>query len=145
MVYDEPFWSKNLSAIQALWTSDENEKKLFDRLDNFNEKNWYENICYIEAVNDQRNVLSLWISGCEFFETFDDKKIGQDCTNLLKKLLGKDDIPLPKSVIKSTWYSNKFFRGSYSFLPLGSDPSDLINIAEPIQISQVNILTLFIN
>lgn len=138
MVYDKPFWSKNLGAIQVLWTPDENEENLFNRLDNFNEKNWYENICYIEAVNDQYNVLSVWISGCEFFETFSDKKIGQDCTNLLKKLLAKDDIPMPKSIIKSTWYSNKFFRGSYSFLPLGSDPSDLINIAEPITITQVN-------
>lgn len=40
---------------------------------------------------------------------------------------------------RSTWNSDKYFRGSYAFMPLGSEPIDLENMAAPIQIDNVRI------
>ena len=42
-------------------------------------------------------ITCAWISGCEFFESFSDDKIAQDCTMVLRKFIDKY-IPLPKQI-----------------------------------------------
>ena len=102
MFYDSPFWSDNLEGMHVIWlpesNSDKDSTSLLDRLGNFNESNWFENISYFEPVENHSNILSGWIGGCEFFEKFDDEKVATDCTALLRRLLNRNDIPMPKYI-----------------------------------------------
>ena len=69
----------------------------------------FESICYFEPVINQDNILCAWLSGCKFFEKFDHEKIKNDCTHVLKKMLNRDDIPLPKSLIMLVMINKIFF------------------------------------
>ena len=96
LIYEKPFWKFN--GFHPIWLLNEHETVL-NKLEDINEVNWYENISYFETVKDHRNILCAWISGCEFFESFSDDKIAQDCTMVLRKFIDKN-IPLPKQILK---------------------------------------------
>ncbi len=112
------------------------EEPLLNQTIGFTEKNWYENICYFETVNNQDNLMSVWYGGCQFSEEFSDEKIIDDCTMVLRKMLKDESIPKPKSIIRSKWGSNKYFKGSYTYMHLGSEETDLINYAAPIILNE---------
>lgn len=131
LVYDEKFWHDELVGIYPINLLDKNDT-VFSKLSHFNESNWFENICYFEPGKDNKNVLCAWISGCEFYEKFPDEKIIKDCTNYLRQILSRHDIPEPKSILRSFWGSNPYFNGSYSYLPLESYPVDFKNLGNPI-------------
>ena len=41
-------------------------------------------------------------------------------------------IPKPKSVLRTQWYTNPYFRGSYSYVAVGSEGADIDILAEPV-------------
>ncbi len=135
--YEKPFWPQNFEGMFNLWLMDDNQKSLMDKTKNFTELNWFENISYFETVNNQDNLLSAWIAGCEFVEGLDDDIIARDCTILLRKRFNDEKIPMPKSVKRSSWWSNPYFRGSYSYMSLNSQSDDMTKIAEPIIVNNV--------
>ncbi len=135
--YERPFWSENLEGMHNIWLKEDESELLLDKTRNFTDKNWFENISYFETVNNHSNLLSAWIGGCEFFEDYDDEKIAWDCTMLLRKRFNDESIPMPKSIKRSTWWSNPFFKGSYSFMSLDSQPDDMVKIAAPIIVNNV--------
>lgn len=135
MKYDEPFWSDNLEGIFNVWLKENEADPLLDQTKGFTKKNWFENICYFETVNDQDNLLSAWYGGCQFSEDFSDEQIINDCTMVLRKMLKDETIPKPSSIIRSKWGSNKYFKGSYTYMKLGSNESDLFSYAAPIMLA----------
>ena len=139
MVYETPFWNDELVGIYPINLLEKNET-IFSKLNNFNSENWFENICYFEPGKDNKNVLCAWLSGCEFFENFTDEKVATDLTTYLRKILARDDIPEPTSILRSFWGTNPYFNGSYSYLPLGSYPVDFKNIGNPIYANNVSVI-----
>lgn len=138
LFYQQPFWSPQVKLINMIWVpekTDFNVDKLIYR--NSNKKIWYEDICKFEVVDSYPNALSGWIAGSEEFEKLDDKTIASECTRLLRKFLSDESIPEPSSIMRTKWNTNRFSRGSYSHMPLGSDPTDHEHLAEPIPSKQV--------
>ncbi len=121
LFYEKPFWSKNVKLINMIWLPDEKGEFQVEKLiyRNSNKRIWYEDICKFEVVDSYPNALSGWIAGSEDFERLDDSEIAAECTRLLRKFLSNDQIPEPKSIIRTKWNMNRFSRGSYSHMPLG--------------------------
>ena len=42
MVYDTPFWSKELKGIHNIWLKQDKNESLLNQLDGFNDSNWCE-------------------------------------------------------------------------------------------------------
>jgi spermine oxidase len=103
LVYDKPFWKKNMNGFHPIWLLKKNETVL-SKLDEINETNWFENISYFETVKDHKNILVAWCSG-DFVEKLSDEKINHDCTMVLRKFFNDNNIPEPIKIIK---YKNNF-------------------------------------
>lgn len=146
LVYDKPFWDKNLEDIHPIWPTESTEK-MFETLKRFNfdfSSRWFEDICTICPTLNQKNTLVVWIAGNHYHECLTDDQVKKECTKMLKKFLGSDDIPEPIDVLRSNWYSNKFFKGSYSFYAYGTRPEDIKQIAEPLKIKNVILFYLLL-
>lgn len=139
LIYDKPFWNENLEEIYPIWPTEDTEK-MFESLKHVNfdfESRWSEDICTICPTLNKKNTLIAWIAGNHYHETLTDKQIKVECTRILKKFLGRNDIPEPVDVKRSNWHSNKLFKGSYSFYAFGTSSKDIEKIAEPIKIKNV--------
>ncbi len=103
--YEKPFWDESLSGLEPIWLLDENKgETILNKLDKFDENNWFESISYFTVQKDHKNVLCAWLSGCEFFEKFSNEKISNDCTLLLRKFLNNNNIPEPIKILKYIYY-----------------------------------------
>ncbi|CAF0718372.1 unnamed protein product [Brachionus calyciflorus] len=131
LVYEKPFWNENLELINPIWNI-ESREKMFETLKNKNVKTrWFEDICSFCTANNNKNVLIGWIAG-NYHESLSNDEIKRDCTILLRKFLGREDIPEPIDLVRSNWYSNRFTRGSYSFYAYETFDEDTKRIAKPI-------------
>jgi hypothetical protein len=101
LVYDKPFWESTLSGIQPIWLFNETKSNtVLNKLENFNESNWFESISYFSTVKNHSNILSAWLGGCSFVEKLSDEKISKDCTMVLRKFLNNNSIPEPTNILK---------------------------------------------
>ncbi|RNA08526.1 spermine oxidase [Brachionus plicatilis] len=142
LIYDKPFWDENLEDIYPIWPT-ESTQKMFESLNHTNfdlPSRWSEDICTICPTLNQKNALIAWIAGNHYHESLTNDEIKRECTRVLRKFLARNDIPEPIDVLRSNWYSNKFFKGSYSFYAFDSDSDDIKQIAEPIHINKKNLV-----
>lgn len=79
-------------------------------------------------------------------ETLADSVLLEGCSKLLKEALGSEfsNYTEPVGIIRSSWYTNSNFRGSYSYRSTESDQLDVWpdDLAQPLQDSN-NINRLF--
>lgn len=59
--YAQPWWSSNWTASNILWTDD-------DLISSTDDKKWLRNIIGVFRLDDQPNVLSIWVVGKGAFE-----------------------------------------------------------------------------
>ncbi|KAH8234703.1 hypothetical protein KR032_001964, partial [Drosophila birchii] len=92
---------------------------------------WLEGIPGIHKVKHQPRLLLVWIGGPHGrrVESLKDRKVLEGLQWLFCKFLNFD-VPPPKHFIRSKWFSNPNFRGSYSYRTTQADeldtgPSDL--------------------
>jgi len=90
---------------------------------------WTKKIFSFRAVD---NVLSFWLTGASAKQM--EQESDADILVQVKQLLSRFGLveAEPIRVIRSNWYSNQLFRGSYSFVPSGSSGSDFETLAEPL-------------
>ncbi|XP_039485157.1 spermine oxidase [Drosophila santomea] len=83
---------------------------------------WLESVCYFHRVDCQPRLLEGWIIGAHarYMETLSEEQVLEGLMWLFRKFL-KFPIPYPKNFIRSQWYSNPNFRGSYSYYPTYAD------------------------
>ena len=143
LIYDEPFWNENMSLLNLIWVPEDMNFRL-DKLCHRNDtkKNWYEDMVKFEVVNSHPNTLSAWMAGNVEFELLDEKTIGKRCTENLRRFLNDPSIPEPKAVLRTKWFSNRYSRGTYSHIPIGSKPQDFDEMARPIP-SETNPIVMF--
>lgn len=133
--FEKPFWDQSWAGFSLLWTkkdSDEIRKSPWA---------WLEDIFGFYKVDYQPNILCGWIGGpsARRMEMLDDSTVLDGCIQLFKKFLG-NSMPWtsPIKMIRSNWYTNKHFRGSYSFRSVTTDllktsPSDLaLPLCDPL-------------
>ncbi|XP_061840010.1 spermine oxidase [Nerophis lumbriciformis] len=130
--YAEPFWSSECNSFQFVW---EDEAQLAHMT--YPEELWYKKISSFDVLYPPERygyMLSGWICGQEalFMERCDDETVAEACTELLRHFTGNSDIPKPRRVLRSSWGSNPYFRGSYSYTRVGSSGGDFERLAMPL-------------
>ncbi|XDV15443.1 hypothetical protein PO909_015538 [Leuciscus waleckii] len=130
--FAEPFWSPECNSIQFVW---EDEAQLESQA--YPEELWYRKICSFDVLYPPErygHMLSGWICGEEALrmERCDDETVAEICTELLRQFTGNQNIPKPRRILRSSWGSNPYIRGSYSFTQVGSSGRDVERLAEPL-------------
>lgn len=98
---------------------------------------WLSDVICFHPVKNDSNILRGWIVGdaARYMETLPDKEVMDGLMFLLKKFMGsKYNIPQPEALLRSKWYANPHFRGSYSCRLLKSDRMNVwaSQLAKPI-------------
>lgn len=128
--YEQPFWSPECNSIQLVWEEEQGEAQ-------HPEEQWYKKICSFDVLYPPQrygHMLSGWICGEEalLMEGQDDEAVAETCTELLRRFTGNPDIPKPRRILRSSWGSNPYIRGSYSFTRVGSSGGDFEKLAAPL-------------
>ncbi|XP_044284983.1 spermine oxidase [Varanus komodoensis] len=136
LVFEEPFWSPECNSIQFVWEDEAEAESL-----TYPEELWYKKICSFDVLYPPErygHVLSGWICGEEalIMEKCDDETVAETCTEMLRKFTGNPDIPKPRRILRSSWGSNPYFRGSYSYTQVGSSGADVETLAKPLPYSE---------
>ncbi|MFT7807652.1 spermine oxidase-like [Arapaima gigas] len=134
--FAEPFWTPECNSIQFVW---EDEAQLEKPV--YPEDLWYRKICSFDVLYPPErygHMLSGWICGEEalLMERCDDETVAETCTKLLRKFTGNQNIPKPRRILRSSWGSNPYIRGSYSFTRVGSSGGDVERLAMPLPYSK---------
>ncbi|KAM9315190.1 LOW QUALITY PROTEIN: spermine oxidase [Pholidichthys leucotaenia] len=133
--FEEPFWSPECNSIQFVWEDEAQLEQLA-----YPEELWYKKICGFNVLYPPErygHMLSGWIYGQEalYMERCDDETVAEICTDLLRRFTGNPDIPKPWRILRSSWGSNPYIRGSYSFTRVGSSGADCEKLAMPLPYS----------
>ncbi|XP_049884208.1 peroxisomal N(1)-acetyl-spermine/spermidine oxidase-like isoform X2 [Pectinophora gossypiella] len=111
LAFDEVWWPLDAVFFGLLW-KEEDRKKVAKQ------DYWTTRIFAASRPMGSRNVLTLWTSGeiAKLVETLPIDEVKRKCWQLLQRFMGAGKtVPKPIAVERSTWYSNPFTRGSYSF------------------------------
>lgn len=122
--FEKPFWVKGEGGIKFAWKAK----------GNFIPNEWYKSIFAFDEVLDNRSVLVGWIHGqaAEYMETLSDSLVLQTCSMLIRKFLGDTEVPSPTKITRSSWCSNPWTCGSYSYYATSSHPTNVGNLSEPL-------------
>lgn len=116
--FEKPFWDKNWAGFSLLWSQKDSEEIRKSPWA------WLEDVFGFYKVDYQPNILCGWVGGpsARRMELLDDATVLDGCMQLFKKFLG-NRMPwtTPIKILRSSWYNNKHFRGSYSFRSVTTD------------------------
>uniref|UniRef100_A0A1A9WL88 Amine oxidase domain-containing protein n=1 Tax=Glossina brevipalpis TaxID=37001 RepID=A0A1A9WL88_9MUSC len=108
--FQKPFEPLNWAGFFCLWR-DEEIKALRDT-----EKFWLESVFGFFRVKSQPRLLQGWIIGshARYMETLSKKEVLKSLMWMFKKFL---TVPVPEPIkfMRTQWYNNRNFRGTYSF------------------------------
>jgi monoamine oxidase len=87
-----------------------------------------------ELVPNMPNVLMCFTAGADsiFIETLSDECLIDVLCELFTKCFPKLNMPKPKQLLRSSWASDPFARGSYTYMRTGSSISDCKTLASPL-------------
>ncbi|KAJ2942393.1 hypothetical protein O0L34_g15997 [Tuta absoluta] len=111
LCFDEVWWPLDTAFFGFLWRGEDKEKVS-------KEHYWTTRIFAASRPSGSSNVLTLWTSGevGKIVEVLPEEEVKRKCRDLLQLFMGADIIiPEPCGIIRSTWFSNPFTRGSYTF------------------------------
>lgn len=143
--FPHAWWEEDCAGFSLCWT--EEDKRQF--LQQHGQDNaWLCDVFEFFTVDYQPTILCAWIYGqsARHIETLSDVDITEKLYLLLEIFLGKTyNIQRPDNMIRSKWYTNSNFRGSYSFRSMMSEELNVYakDLAEPIATSDGKPLVLF--
>uniref|UniRef100_A0A803KBJ5 Provisional ortholog of polyamine oxidase n=1 Tax=Xenopus tropicalis TaxID=8364 RepID=A0A803KBJ5_XENTR len=122
--FSEPFWPDDCAGIQLVWQQgpESPEGYTAHNQEDLLRSEWYKKIGGFDCVPLHRSILCGWITGlaAEHMETLPEKEVGDICVRLLKQFTGWPVSEL-RGVLRSTWHTNPYTRGSYTNVPVGVD------------------------
>ncbi|XP_026283712.1 spermine oxidase-like [Frankliniella occidentalis] len=145
--FTEIWWPKDIAGFSFIWTqADTAEFK--ENLSEDSNKKWLLDVFGFYQYHSQPGVLCGWVVGesARIMENCTIDVIKAGCQELLERFLGDTyQIPLIHSLIRSSWYSNRNFRGSYSFRSMESEQlgAKATGLAEPVLNSKNEEVLLF--
>ncbi|OWF36227.1 Spermine oxidase [Mizuhopecten yessoensis] len=124
--YKTPFWSQH-EGMKLVWRNDTTES-------NTNLPSWAKCLYTFNAMAANPYTLDVWLCGEEGkeIETIPNDVIALVLTTVLRQFLNDPTIPEPDSILKTSWFSNRQFRGSYSYIRVGSTVEDVRILAMPL-------------
>lgn len=143
--FSDRWWREDLAAFDIIWP--EEDKKEFLQTHGKSSE-WLCDVFSFFTVAYQPNLLCAWIVGknARHMETLSDVDVFDGLYLLLKRTLGRHyDVVKPTRILRSKWYTNEHFRGSYTFQSMVSQqmnvkPKDL---AEPVMMDGIKPVILF--
>ncbi|CAH2083427.1 unnamed protein product [Euphydryas editha] len=107
----EKEWLPNGTFFGFIWKGEDKRKISKDDY-------WMTRIFGVSTPMGSKTALTFWTSGevGKMVETLPEDVVKRKVMELLRKFMGKNmTIPEPTGMIRSTWYSNPYTRGSYTF------------------------------
>ncbi|XP_028157183.1 spermine oxidase-like isoform X1 [Ostrinia furnacalis] len=127
LLFAEPWWPKD-TFMGFVWKGEDREKVP-------EEDKWTTMILGANPPMSCERALTLWTCGevAKHMETLSEEVVKAKSVELLEKFANRT-IPKPVGFVRSTWYSNPYTRGSYSFdsLTSPSHPSLRPSLASPL-------------
>ncbi|XP_050360168.1 spermine oxidase-like isoform X2 [Nymphalis io] len=126
--FPEKWW--NAGSYIFFWKSA--HKKLYSHDDY-----WVTKVQDLTFPAGSSNTMTFWTSGdiTRLVETLPEDVVKRKTMELLRKFMGKNmTIPEPTDMIRSTWFSNPFTRGSYTYdnLLVHDYPNARATLGEPL-------------
>jgi len=113
--FPSQWWPEDCSGFSLLHTQDTSTGEEFE---------WEKDFIGFYSEASAPLVLCGWLigEGARQMEQCTQPQILKACTRVLKKFLGKIyEIPEPEAMLRSQWFSNPNFRGSYSYHSTDAD------------------------
>lgn len=128
LYYSNPFWSKG--TLQNLkFARDDQQLDPCSHL-----RDWTIRVNGFEEVANNPNVIQAWVSGQQTIdlELTDSKEVIERCTDLLRQFTGDLSLAPPDSILSTSWCTNRFIGGSYSYPTTKTLQNDHKIIGEPL-------------
>ncbi|OWR47430.1 hypothetical protein KGM_206203 [Danaus plexippus plexippus] len=109
---------------------------------------WQVGLKDISAIKGSDNTLKIWTIGeaTKLIETLPEDVVKAKSMEVVRMFLGKNmTIPEPTGVLRTTWFSNPFTRGCYSYdnLLMAKHPSARADLGAPLTNSEGVLRVLF--
>ncbi|XP_057211793.1 polyamine oxidase (exo-N4-amino) 1 isoform X2 [Triplophysa rosa] len=132
--YEQAFWEDGIGTFSLIYEDDSPTSV------STNKTQWLKNIQLFSVLRPKErfgNILIGWCPGdvADLIETKTEEELSSAITEHLRMFFGKSDIPLPKSVLSTKWRSNRFIKGTYTYLPVGVDGQVMDTLAQPLMSS----------
>lgn len=111
MHFSERWW-KDDAAWTFMWTAEHKEKLKQENLE------WLITTDGINQAENNPNVITVWYSGSyiPLMETLSEEEILKGQHHLINTFLAPHyNVTMPDKILRTTWYSNPHFRGTYSY------------------------------
>uniref|UniRef100_A0A8C2BTI9 Amine oxidase n=1 Tax=Cyprinus carpio TaxID=7962 RepID=A0A8C2BTI9_CYPCA len=116
--YEEAFWESDVGTISLIYEDD------IPASVSTNKMQWLKNMQYFSVLRPKERLMLY-----QTIVTFS--------VIIIKIIVIRhSNIPQPKSILCTKWRSNKFVKGTYSFLPVGVDGNVMDTLAQPLVGSQ---------
>ncbi|XP_018055210.1 PREDICTED: LOW QUALITY PROTEIN: peroxisomal N(1)-acetyl-spermine/spermidine oxidase-like [Atta colombica] len=132
--FSHRWWPEDKTTFSFIWPG--KDKKEFLQTYGQNSE-WLCDVVAFITVAYQPNLLCAWITGknARYIETLSDTDVFDGLYLLLKEAFeSHDNVTKPIRMLRSKWYTNEHFRGSYSFHSMLSEEMNVTSrdLAEPI-------------
>ncbi|CAH0698191.1 unnamed protein product [Spodoptera exigua] len=129
-LFPKPWWPDSETFHAFVWTG-------ADRATVPKDDNWLTKIFGVSTPLGSSTALTMWTSGegAKLVETLPEDVVKRKAMELLRRFMGKNrTIPEPIAMLRSSWYSNPYTRGSYTFDNLSTPqyPHARATLAEPL-------------
>ncbi|XP_055531184.1 peroxisomal N(1)-acetyl-spermine/spermidine oxidase-like [Wyeomyia smithii] len=117
MEFKVPFWAEVGNTFSLLWGQDELESLRASKYA------WTEGVSAFFKIDRQPKLLAAWMMGkeCRQAELLSGQDIIDGLLFLLRKFFKEKQIDPPIKMIRSQWFSDRNFRGSYSSRSIKTD------------------------
>lgn len=133
-VFDQAL-GKDVNGLQIYWQENINFTLEASKKWNLKDNQFYKKFENFEALPHCPNVLESLVAGEEgiFTETLSDECLIDVVSELFAKCFPKLHLPRPKKIIRSKWSSDKFTKGSYTYMTIKTTTEDVENLREPLE------------
>uniref|UniRef100_A0A8D8UXT0 Spermine oxidase n=1 Tax=Cacopsylla melanoneura TaxID=428564 RepID=A0A8D8UXT0_9HEMI len=114
--FPNKWWPDEVEGFNLFWTH-QDEKTLFKEIGGVDGRPWVMDVYGFYTNSEDPQTLLGWVSGpsARYMESLTDDQVMLDSTKLLRHFLSSNyTIPDPIRLVRSSWYSNPHFKGSYS-------------------------------
>ncbi|XP_054839668.1 peroxisomal N(1)-acetyl-spermine/spermidine oxidase [Eublepharis macularius] len=131
--FERPFWEPDCQVVEMVW---EAESPLAEPPADLPAA-WFQKIgAFVVLHPPERygHILCGFIAGkeAEFMETLTDAEVLADLTQVFRRVTGNPQLAPPKNILRSSWHSEPYTRGSYSYVAVGSCGDDIDALARPL-------------
>lgn len=128
--FPEVFWEQGVDGVQLFPDETTEADLMSENLEGL----WQKAIVGFATLPDHPRVLQTFLAGraAKYMETLHDDVVIDCVTSRLQQYLKRTDIPKPTTIIRTTWHSNPYARGSYSNIPVNASSQDPNNLSQPV-------------